>query len=70
MKSWGLTEGQWATLPKIERARKMVFVGLESDIQTYYEHRKALEKHDIDLEDWIGFDSDLRKMKLEFAVKN
>jgi len=69
-KDWGLTEGQWATLPMVERARKLVFRGLEADVQTYYEHQKVLDKHDIDLEDWLEMDADMQKMKLEFATKN
>jgi len=54
----------------VERARKLVFRGLEADVQTYYEHQKVLDKHDIDLEDWLEMDADMQKMKLEFATKN
>jgi hypothetical protein len=70
MKTWGLTEGQWAALPDVERARKMVFLPLETEVQVYYQHHKVLEKHDIDLADWLSFDPDTRAMKLEFAMKN
>lgn len=70
MKTLGLTEGQWAALPDIERARWLVFVGLEADVQAYLEHKAVLEKHDIDLEDWLEMDADMQKMKLEFAAKN
>lgn len=70
MKTLGLTEGQWAALPDIERVRWLVFTPLEADVQTYLEHRKVLEKHNIDLEDWLEMDAGMQKMKLEFAVKN
>lgn len=70
MKTLRLTEGQWAALSDIERTRWMVFTHLEADVQTYVEHKAVLEKHNIDLEDWLEMDSDMQKMKLEFAAKN
>lgn len=70
MKTWGLTEAEWAALPFMERARKLVFVGLETEVQTYHEYKDALTKHDVDLEDWLNMDAEAQKMRLDFATRN
>ena len=69
MEILGLTEHGWAALPAMQRARWLVFLPLKAEVQSYYEHEAALAKSDIDLEDWLGYDKDVRKMKLETALK-
>ena len=45
----------------------MAFVMLRQKIDEFHMHEKALSKLGHDLDDWLGWDTATREMKLEFV---
>ena len=51
----------------MERARWIAFYRLDAATQQYAEPRRALEKINLPLEEWLHMTPEARKFKLEFA---
>lgn len=63
------SKAEWDAQSKQERARWIAYFVLKGQVNEYHAHPE-LKRLKVTLADWLDYDEDTKRMKLEFARKD